>query len=392
MSSFAKADPTQRSLGDYKGPKATSTLRTDDDDRQSAFYKVRDEVNAEVYEEDEGEEYDDMMEDEELAASDVEMALEPVMKTEDTDMIAISATASSPRLNDKDSVEMSSTSRKRMASPDPYFADEETSSSIAMDTSSMEDPTGSPRKSPSGLRKDIKSGITGTSCSNCGTTSTPLWRRGGDGQSICLYQKARNSIRPPWLKRNAGPKKSDSGGGDTDDMDDSSAKAAESSLDKDAAEPSPSDSQEKDPEAASVTGAAGPSSSSRPPSPTEEKPSNGEPSECPGDNTCTGSGTTHTCPVYGQQQTSGRQNLVCANCRTTTTPLWRRDSSGNTICNACGLYFKLHNVHRPVTMKRAVIKRRKRVNLANNSPPLTSPPRQQLHHQPPPFNRGMMMQ
>ncbi|KAI9231030.1 MAG: hypothetical protein BYD32DRAFT_347888, partial [Podila humilis] len=53
-------------------------------------------------------------------------------------------------------------------------------------------------------------------------------------------------------------------------------------------------------------------------------------------------------------------SLVCANCRTTTTPLWRRDTGGNTICNACGLYFKLHNVHRPVTMKRAVIKRRKR--------------------------------
>ncbi|PKK79576.1 GATA-domain-containing protein, partial [Rhizophagus irregularis] len=52
--------------------------------------------------------------------------------------------------------------------------------------------------------------------------------------------------------------------------------------------------------------------------------------------------------------------LLCANCGTNTTPLWRRDEAGNTICNACGLYFKLHNVHRPVTMKRSVIKRRKR--------------------------------
>ncbi|KAI8071919.1 hypothetical protein BDF21DRAFT_308527, partial [Thamnidium elegans] len=52
--------------------------------------------------------------------------------------------------------------------------------------------------------------------------------------------------------------------------------------------------------------------------------------------------------------------LICANCRTTTTPLWRRDEGGNTICNACGLYYKLHNVHRPVSMKRSVIKRRKR--------------------------------
>ncbi|KAI8139516.1 hypothetical protein BJV82DRAFT_483886, partial [Fennellomyces sp. T-0311] len=50
----------------------------------------------------------------------------------------------------------------------------------------------------------------------------------------------------------------------------------------------------------------------------------------------------------------------CFNCQTTTTPLWRRDENGNTICNACGLYYKLHNVHRPISMKRNVIKRRKR--------------------------------
>lgn len=51
---------------------------------------------------------------------------------------------------------------------------------------------------------------------------------------------------------------------------------------------------------------------------------------------------------------------VCANCETTTTPLWRRDAAGRTICNACGLYYKLHLVHRPATMMRTVIKRRKR--------------------------------
>lgn len=57
--------------------------------------------------------------------------------------------------------------------------------------------------------------------------------------------------------------------------------------------------------------------------------------------------------------------MMCANCRTTTTPLWRRDEAGNTICNACGLYYKLHQVHRPVGMKRSgVIKRRKRIMIA----------------------------
>ncbi|PHZ11221.1 iron transporter biosynthesis regulating transcription factor, partial [Rhizopus microsporus ATCC 52813] len=38
-------------------------------------------------------------------------------------------------------------------------------------------------------------------CSNCGTTTTPLWRRSPLGEAICnacgLYYKARNTCRPP---------------------------------------------------------------------------------------------------------------------------------------------------------------------------------------------------
>ncbi|PKC16140.1 glucocorticoid receptor-like (DNA-binding domain), partial [Rhizophagus irregularis] len=123
-------------------------------------------------------------------------------------------------------------------------------------------------------------GVSATVCANCGTTTTPLWRRAPSGETICnacgLYLKARNTVRPPWLKRNAIKKA---------------------------------------------------------PPVVPETPENNN------------SGTS----------------LLCANCGTNTTPLWRRDEAGNTICNACGLYFKLHNVHRPVTMKRSVIKRRKRV-------------------------------
>ncbi|KAI8889987.1 hypothetical protein K501DRAFT_282012 [Backusella circina FSU 941] len=63
---------------------------------------------------------------------------------------------------------------------------------------------------------------------------------------------------------------------------------------------------------------------------------------------------------HDPDQSKLEEVIVCANCQATTTPLWRRDADGKTICNACGLYYKLHHVHRPATMMRTVIKRRKR--------------------------------
>lgn len=63
---------------------------------------------------------------------------------------------------------------------------------------------------------------------------------------------------------------------------------------------------------------------------------------------------------HDPDQSKLEEVIVCANCQATNTPLWRRDADGKTICNACGLYYKLHHVHRPATMMRTVIKRRKR--------------------------------
>uniref|UniRef100_A0A8C6V7B6 GATA binding protein 5 n=1 Tax=Naja naja TaxID=35670 RepID=A0A8C6V7B6_NAJNA len=42
--------------------------------------------------------------------------------------------------------------------------------------------------------------------------------------------------------------------------------------------------------------------------------------------------------------TTRRAGLCCTNCHTTTTTLWRRNAEGEPVCNACGLYMKLHGV------------------------------------------------
>ncbi|KAM6924721.1 transcription factor GATA-5 [Xenentodon cancila] len=65
-------------------------------------------------------------------------------------------------------------------------------------------------------------------------------------------------------------------------------------------------------------------------------------------------------PQKRLQTTSRRAGLCCTNCHTSTTTLWRRNAEGEPVCNACGLYMKLHGVPRPLAMKKESIQTRKR--------------------------------
>uniref|UniRef100_A0A1I7T6C9 Transcription factor elt-1 n=1 Tax=Caenorhabditis tropicalis TaxID=1561998 RepID=A0A1I7T6C9_9PELO len=61
-----------------------------------------------------------------------------------------------------------------------------------------------------------------------------------------------------------------------------------------------------------------------------------------------------------RQNAQKRTGIECVNCHTNNTTLWRRNGEGHPVCNACGLYYKLHKVERPMAMKKEGIQTRNR--------------------------------
>lgn len=62
----------------------------------------------------------------------------------------------------------------------------------------------------------------------------------------------------------------------------------------------------------------------------------------------------------------------CSNCGTLTSSMWRRTVNKQVACNACGLYYKLYGVNRPMEMRKDIVYPRNRYSKLNGKAKPTS--------------------